>query len=87
MNQEEIIELFKDKGTQCTMYKDKPDSLVYGLYNCRLLEVLVTLDIGTVITVLCREETVVDVTSNYLGIGSTLISPIGDIVKIDIKWR
>ena len=90
MKPEEIIDIFKEKGTQCTMYRDDPTSLVYGLYECKILEILVTLKCGTELTIFCGESTVIDISKNedeYAGFGSTLVSPMKDIECIEVKWR
>lgn len=91
MNIEEIRTKFEEKGEQA--YADRKGQIpVSGLYDARILDVLVTMENGSTITIFCGDGfTIIDCTNthenSYIGIGDTLIEPMKDIKDIKIKWR
>ena len=90
MERNEIIKLFdNDKCKQGRMVRNDLKSLIDTWETDNLLEIKVTMKHGHVITLFfgnCVE--LIDINSEkYLGLGSTTISPISDIEKMEIKWR
>ena len=91
MNQKEIIQVFEEKGKKGTMFRNDPDSIIYGLYECEILDITVTLQDNTEITIFCGEKSTIDITHSdedyYVGFGDTLIEPMSNIKKIAVNWR
>lgn len=91
MNQEEIIKIFDEKGKKATMFRDDPDSIVYGLYECEILDITVTLQDDTEIIISCKEKSTIDITHSnedyYVGFGNTCIKPMSNIKNIAVNWR
>lgn len=84
MDIKEIIAIFSEIAVHESEYA--PSFTV----DC-LLQVEVLMKCNHKITVLCGEEEFIDCsatsTDGYLGIGDTLIKPIGDIEEIHLKMR
>lgn len=90
MYREELIAIFdNEKTTQSCMYHDDPESLIDVWETDKLLEITVHMYGGQRITVFYGDRTeYIDISSqNYIGLGSTLISPIECIESIDVRWR
>ena len=90
MEREEIIKIFdNDKTERGTMYRNDPESYIDVWHTTKLLEVYVNMTNGHRIHVMFSDrKEYVDISSDkYLGLGSTLISPISDIEEIDVRWR
>lgn len=90
MKIEEIREIFEEKSEQA--YMDRKGQIpIAGLYDARIVDVIVTMKSGCKITIFCGDETTIDCTNShpntYVGIGDTLIEPMKDIKEIKISWR
>lgn len=91
MDIKDIRDVFEERSEQG--YMDRQGQIpIDGLYHGKIVDVLVTMKSGNIITIFCGEENVtLDATNTHpnrdIGIGNTLIEPMKDIVDIKISWR
>lgn len=86
----EIRDIFEIGSEQ--VYMDREEQIpVAGLYHASIVDIIITMESGCKITVLCGEDTTIDCTNSHpnaeIGIDSTLIEPMKDIKTIEINWR
>lgn len=81
MDRKEIIKLFNNEKCKESTFKSL-------FYTNKLLECKVFMKNHHKIIVMFNdgEEIYADIDDHYFSLGGTLISPIKDIIKIDIRW-
>ena len=85
MKREDVIKMFEDIGCKkCTMFKDDPDSVIYGLLDANgvVIDIKVFLTNGVKLSIFCQGT--LDFTSDdYAGFKDTLIHDYDAIEKIE----
>ena len=79
MERIEIENLFKENGVndECSW-----------VYKCRLVEIKILLKDGTKLNLLYGDRIeYIDISDNYVGLGSFLINPISNIERMEVEFR